>query len=45
MTAYMSEQNDISEHLNYMLVKIASALLVDIKLSYIFWEKAISYAN
>ena len=45
MTAYMSEQNDISEYLNYMLVKTALTLLVNIKLSHIFWEEAISHIN
>ena len=34
--AYTSEQNDILECLNHTLVKTASALLVDVKLSHIF---------
>ena len=36
MTTYISEQNDISEYLNHILVKTALVLLVNIKLSYIF---------
>ena len=42
---YTSEQNDISEHLNHILVETTLRLLVDIKLSYIFWEEVISHAN
>ena len=42
---YTPEQNGISEHLNHMLVKTALALLVNAKLSHIFWGEAISHAN
>ena len=42
---YTSEQNDISECLNCMLVETASALLIDAKLSHTFWDETISHAN